>query len=366
MNLFNTIPEESLVQSTFVPEVMAYNTGYRVIVGNPGVGKTTYALWSMRQLLKRKLIDTFVYVDFDSKDYHQMTEISKQASKEGWYHLKALDSKVMARLTTPEAVLDYALNNIPNNSGVLIDTWNKLHTDEDNNSKGSKIATAIKEKAVSKNLLITILGHFGKDTSKGLRGGSSIIGDVGYVTHMHQDKNNTVQMVVKKDSLGKIGQNTQRELTIDYTSEIISDVDIKITENCDELEKELSLLEMRELKLNKQRKFLTAYIAAIVSDTLYSPMTSTKLRDFVLRNINRLEDGSKKSQDNEDYCSTKLIREEYANLLDTTFEVTLAKVEGSKKPMKLVDKISADDFLLEHKEIKGLPTVYDSIIKGDK
>jgi hypothetical protein len=363
MELFNvTNNTANDTGNSFDADTLSYTSGYMAIVADPGVGKTTYAVWAMRQLMNKGLIKSFVYVDFDSKDFYTMEAMSRQAAKEGWYHLKALDATVMKALPTSKDVLEYALEHVPDNSGVILDTWNKVHVEEDNNTKGSMLATMIKQKAVSKNLLVTILGHFGKKKEAGLRGGSSIIGDVGYVVHLEHNSDNKIRFSIKKDSLGKASKSIERELTVDYCSDLITDVNINIAEKVTEVEKVLTNMEMKELKLNQQRKFLTSYVAAYLSQDDFKKASITTIKDFVLRNINRLEDGTKKSQDDEEYVPTKLIREEFANLMDTTFKPVTVKVEGTKRPLKMLYKISSQEFLREHKFIEKLPTIYSKVL----
>ena len=66
MELFNLeIPD--VKASSYSAELMSYSTGYRILIGDPGTNKTTFSLWSMRNMMKQDLIGTFVYVDFDSK-----------------------------------------------------------------------------------------------------------------------------------------------------------------------------------------------------------------------------------------------------------------------------------------------------------
>ena len=95
-------------------------------------------------------------------------------------------------------------------------------------------------------------------------------------------------------------------------------------------------------------------------------MGITTLKDFVLRNINKLEDGKRKSAKHIEYVPTKLIREEYANLLDTTFIVMIEKIEGSKKPTKHLKKLDAKEWLKSQADIYELPKIYEKLSEETK
>ena len=83
----------------------------------------------------------------------------------------------------------------------------------------------------------------------------------------------------------------------------------------------------------------------------------SKLKDFVMRNINRLSDETKKLPDNEEYVLTMIVRDELRNVLETTFETISEKIGNSKKPVTFVKKIDRIQFMKEHK-LSKLPEVY--------
>jgi hypothetical protein len=121
--------------------------------------------------------------------------------------------------------------------------------------------------------------------------------------------------------------------------------------------------EMKELKFNSQKNFLTGYIAAFLSQKNFKKANVTVVKDFILKNINKSEDGTKKSQDDEEYVPIKLIREEFASLVDTIFKPVSVKVKGTKRPLKMLHKICPDEFLREHRAITELPTIYKQLVE---
>jgi hypothetical protein len=122
-----------------------------------------------------------------------------------------------------------------------------------------------------------------------------------------------------------------------------------------------TIAKLKELKVERQRKFLISYIASVISDDNYIPMAKTDLKNFIIQNINRLDDNYEKSQDNKEYVPKKLINKEYSSIMLENFTATSRRKKGIKKPIQFVDKINAKEFLSKHKDILELPKIYNSI-----
>jgi radical SAM superfamily enzyme YgiQ (UPF0313 family) len=148
-----------------------------------------------------------------------------------------------------------------------------------------------------------------------------------------------------------------RAMLSKYTTWISINLFKYLKKSTKEEKRELTNVELKELRVEKQYKFLTAYIAAILSHKDYEPAPKTILKNFVMRNINKLENGSKKSRNNEEYVSTRLVQKEFSRLLKTTFTVYKVKVDSAKRPLEYVDKIDGKVFLKKHKEITKLPSI---------
>jgi hypothetical protein len=142
-----------------------------------------------------------------------------------------------------------------------------------------------------------------------------------------------------------------------YTTWININLSKYLKKSVKEEKKRLTNAELKELRAKEQYKFLTAYIAAILSDEKYDPMTKTKLRALIVENINKLADGSKKKLNSKEYVPTILIRKEFSSIIRDNFIVFKTDVVGSRRPGEFVDMIDRKVFLKNHKEITELPSI---------
>jgi len=258
MDMFNL--EMSFVKKVeFDKDTLSYNSGFRLLVGDPETFKTTFSIHAMRTMLKKGKISDFIYVDFDPKDGEEVNTRARIAKEEGWKYISAMNPIVRAKFKTNWEVLEYALQNAKEGSGITIDTINKVMSDEDSNNLASKIASSIKEYATSKQMLIDIIGHYGKDKSKGLRGASSVIGDVGYVLDFQKVSKLESMLFVGKDSKGRSRAFSESSLmTIKFPTDESDTIEGTVTLNSSDKnskDKTLTPAEQRELKLSKQRAF---------------------------------------------------------------------------------------------------------------
>jgi hypothetical protein len=359
MDMFNL--EMSFVKKVeFDRDTLSYNSGFRLLVGDPETFKTTFSVNAMRDMLRRGKISDFIYVDFDPKDGEEVNTRAKIAKEEGWKYISAMNPVIRAKFKTNWEVLEYALQSAKEGSGITIDTVNKILADEDSNNLASKIASTIKEYATSKQMLIDIIGHYGKDKSKGLRGASSVIGDVGYILDFQKVSAMETNIFVGKDSKGRSrAYATSSLMKISFPTPESDTVEgvVELVQSNSDRDKTLTPVEQRELKLAQQRAFLVTYVGSLLSSIEEDKVGLTKLKNFVMRNINRLSDGTKKLPDNEEYVLTAIVKDELKNVLENTF-VTIQETTGkSKKPITFVMKVDKGEFMREHKLIK-LPEVY--------
>ncbi len=152
---------------------------------------------------------------------------------------------------------------------------------------------------------------------------------------------------------------SNEEVLLDYLKTKVGEdmKELRLSRETEEIIKELTAVELRELKLNKQRRFLVTYVASFLSQIKNDRIAFSELKTFVMKNINRLNDGTKKLPDNDEYCLTAIVRDELKNVTETTFKTEQETVGQSKRPTTFLVKVNANAFKKEH-SLEKLPEIY--------
>jgi hypothetical protein len=348
----------------FQEDVLTYTSGLTMIYGEPKSGKSTLALWQLRQLKKKGFINNFIYIDIDSKTKGQQKAIFNISKKEEWVYL----TPAMVEETFKNKYLFTmaVINNYKDKyQAFLVDTWASLteHIKENDASSIKPISNSIRDLVVEKDLLITLIGHTGKDRTKKVRGSSEIRGSLSYSLEVMRDAETNKSIITVADDSESDNSGKRFELIIERTNSL-ADAKVKLIE----LKKEALLTnkQIEDLKIAKQKKFLALYIASYLSKMKNESVPTQTLRTFILRNINKLENGKNKLPDHEKYVPVKLIKETYADMLETMFTVTsVMPSSGKGRPTKHILKVDKNEFLNSIEGNESLPELYQaSILKG--
>ena len=346
---------DNIVQNVFHEDLLIYSSGLTTIYGPPKQGKSTLALWQMRNLLKRGVIKTFVYIDLDSKSKAQQKSAYDMAIKEGWEYISP--GMVREKFKNKTLFTIFIINLLVSKGfkHFLIDTWGSMieHIPENDASSIKPISNTLRDLAVENDLSIVLIGHSGKNLSLGMRGSNEIRGAITFSLLVAKDETNKDIIVTVIDDSESIMSGDQYVLKILERVNGLASVDLTLEKLNQSVELGLTPQEKKELKLNQQRKFLTSWIAKYLA-VMEKPQVKTSiLKTVVLRNINRLSDMSNKSQDHDDYCSTRMVKEEYSNLLETTFSTVSEKDEATGGYVKHIVKD-----LLKHPNSSELPDIF--------
>ena len=282
------------------------------------------------------------------------------AKKEGWVYITPgmVREKFSNKTLFAFAMIERFM--LKETTHFLIDTWGSMieHIPENDAFSIKPISNALRDVAVENDLSIVLIGHTGKDLSLGMRGSNEIGGAITFSLLVAKDEANKNIIVSVVDDSESPMSGDQYILKILSRVNGLASVDLTLKKLNQSVELGLTPQEKKELKLNQQRKFLTSWVAKYLSQMKEAQVRTSVLKDVVLRNINRLSDMSNKSQDHDDYCSTRMVKEEYSDLLETTFTVLSEKNEATGGYIKYVVRIIAEDFLKHHKGITKLPEIF--------
>ena len=357
MKLFN-LEIANYKKVEFDKTTISYNSGYRLIVGDPESKKTTFSLWSMRQLLKSGKLSTFTYCDFDSKDEETMARLALVAKQEGWQYISGYHPTILEQFKGNNfKVLEYCLDNAEYGSGLIIDTLNKVTNEENNNDKASAISSKIKSTMVAKGLLIDCIGHLAKDKTKGLRGASAVMGDIGYALKFIKENKTTSTIFVTKDSRGRNQVETQK-MVVNYlnTDGIITDTTLELTEINDKDDTILDPKQLREIEVARYRHNVLVWTASYLAQMQDDTIGLTDLKKIVLKCINKSSATTKKEVINPEFTPVHIIRDEFRNIVDTELETSVEK--RGKHNVVLVHKVVAKTFIAEHPSVSKMMEVY--------
>lgn len=152
-----------------------FMSGTRMLItAGDGVGKTTLALWMQRQAVKLGLLDTFVYINLDSKSTNQEKLFKELATEEGWEYYTVEHDKTAKQRREAIVQQTKRLDNSNQSVGFIIDNWSRLLSEENSTTASKEALEDITPLLRHKKATVTLIGHLGKDETKGLRGSSDV------------------------------------------------------------------------------------------------------------------------------------------------------------------------------------------------